>query len=122
MSLHHTGTVFLSRRQRPRLTVAADGTQALTMLAFDRIGPLQVESYLLTWTGRQAVEFWQAHAAQMVPGAALEVVLEHARVHVQRGRHTDAQLVAQVVELELLPSKAGEAAAKKAFSPCADYV
>lgn len=100
--MQHMGTLFLSRT-KPQATQAKDGSMALTLLALDRIGPLQVEPYLITWTGPQAQAFWELHHAELVPGVPLQVELEALRMHTETGRHTVGKLVAAVKSLQVLP-------------------
>lgn len=116
--MHHTGTLYLSR-QKPVAKRAADGTLAVTLLAYDRIAPLQVEPYLITWTGPAALGFWAVHADELVPGAALQVELERLRMHVETGRHSVGQIVAAVKSLQVLPKAAISSHKKTASSPCA---
>lgn len=102
--LKHTGTLFLSRAQRPQATQARDGTFCLTLLAIDRNANLP-QPYLLIWTGPHARAFWRMHADEMTEGAELQVELTNLILHsfVPRGGHTTVtQLVADVNNLQVL--------------------
>jgi len=97
----HSGPLYLSRKQKPVATRAADGTFALTLLAFDRYGPLQVESYQITWSGPKALAFWGLHGTELTPGAVLQVELVRLRLHITTGRYTVAQILADVKSLQV---------------------
>jgi len=104
MSLLHIGRLFMGK-QRPQCGYAANGVFGLTLLAVDRIGPHQTESYLLTWCGPEAQAFWAAHRMELVPGAALAVELGAVRVHTVGGKYGGlvAQMVGTVNSMRLLP-------------------
>ena len=96
-----TGTLFLSNT-KPLATVAADGMFALTLLAFDRMGPHMVEPYRITWCGPKAQAFYQAHQMSLVPGTALAVTLVNQRTFTN-GRNGTCETVATVKTLALDP-------------------
>lgn len=73
-----TGTLFLSKTP-PLATVATDGTFNLTMLAYDRLGPLKVEAWRVIFAGPVAQAFWKAYKDNLKPGAAIYVELESIR-------------------------------------------
>jgi len=106
MSLLHIGRLFMGK-QRPQCGYAANGVFGLTLLAVDRIGPHQTESYLLSWNGPEACAFWASHRFDLVPGAALAVELGAVRVHTVGGKYGGlvAQMVGTVNSMRLLPIK-----------------
>lgn len=116
----HSGTYFLSRKTKPQATRAKDGTFALTLLVIDRIGPAlgEVESYLLTWSGPTANAFWDMHAADLTPGAALALEYEKQRLVISSGRHVQAQMLGEVKSLQVLPKAANCGQHKPASTPC----
>ena len=78
--MRHTGTLFLSRTP-PQASTALCGAFQLQLLLLDRLGPHHTEPWRATWTGVAAQRFWQTHHAALLPGAALVVELERARIH-----------------------------------------
>lgn len=98
------GTLYLSRKTKPRATTAADGVFSLTLLAFDRQGPHTVEAYRLVWSGPGALTFWQARAAELQPGVGLAVELTRVRAFTPPGKHSGAEINAHVNSLQLRPS------------------
>lgn len=82
--MHATGLLFLSRT-KPQARRAADGTFGLLLYALDRIGPHQVESWVVLWHGEEAEAFWSQHQGQLVPGTAIEVTSDRIRAHQVRG-------------------------------------
>lgn len=72
------GTLYLSKTA-PLATVAADGTFALTLLAFDRLGSHQVEPWRITHSGLGARLWWQCYQDEIQPGTPLHVALERIR-------------------------------------------
>lgn len=93
------GTLFLSKT-RPLATTAADGSYALTLLAFDRAGAHQVEPWRITYSGQPARAFLQAHERDLQPGQPLDVELERVRVFsTPRG----PEMHASVTRIALLP-------------------
>ena len=94
-----TGRLFLSRT-RPMAKVAADGTFGLQLYAVDRIGPHQVESWVVCWYGPEALAFWQQHQAQLVAGAVIHVQAQRMRAHQVRGCVPEIHAVAAHIGLE----------------------
>lgn len=72
------GTLFLGKTA-PLATHAADGAFVLTLLAFDRIGPHQVEPWRITWTGQDAEAFYTTQRANLKAGQPLTVDLQRLR-------------------------------------------
>lgn len=103
-SVRHTGTMFLSRT-KPDVGAAANGDFQLLLLLFDRIGPHAVEPWRVTWAGPDAKRFWDEHKAQLVPGAALTVSLERARIHTLRSQPPQCEIHARVIEADLAPAR-----------------
>lgn len=98
------GTLYLSRKTKPRGMHAKDGEFALTLLAFDRQGPHTVEAYRLVWCGPGALAFWTTRAAELQPGVPMAVELTRVRAFTQPGKHSGAEINAHVNSLQLLPS------------------
>lgn len=94
-----TGRLFLSRT-RPMARPAADGTFGLQLYAVDRIGPHQVESWVVCWYGPEAFAFWQQHQAQLGPGAVIHVTAQRMRAHQVRGCVPEIHAIADLVEME----------------------
>lgn len=94
-----SGTLFLSKT-RPLATTAADGTFALTLLAFDRVWAHQVEPWRITYSGLDARRFWSAHEHDLLPGQPLSVELERVRVF---ATPRAPELQAQVHSIALAP-------------------
>ena len=82
--MHATGLLFLSRT-KPQARRAADGTFGLLLYALDRIGPHQVESWVVLWHGEEAEAFWAEHRQHLVPGTPIEVTTDRIRAHQLRG-------------------------------------
>jgi hypothetical protein len=95
-----TGTLFLGKTA-PLATTAADGTFALTLLAFDRIGPHQIEPWRVTWCGDDAAEFWHAHQNNLTAGQPLHACLNRIRTFSRSG--LGPEFVANVVLMYLAP-------------------
>jgi len=57
------------------------GAFQLQLLLLDRLGPHHTEPWRATWTGVAAQRFWQTHNAALLPGTALVVELDRARIH-----------------------------------------
>lgn len=76
--------LFLSKT-RPLATTTASGEFVLQLHTFNRIKPLQVDSWLVFWSGPQAQTFWGQHQHNLVPGCAIEVSADCVRPHVVRG-------------------------------------
>lgn len=77
-----TGTLFLSKAQ-PLPTTAMDGMFSLTLLAYDRQGPHQVEPWRVVYSGPHAFEFWQQHKHLLKPGVPIAVHAERLRCAAQ---------------------------------------
>lgn len=100
------GTLFLSRC-RPIAQRAADGGFALQLRAVDRIGPHQVEPWAVLYSGDTAARFWEQHAAELIPGAAIRVEVLRMRSHVVGRALPEIHAVADSVTL-LPPHRAGQ--------------
>lgn len=73
-----TGTLYMSKA-RPLPTTALDGMFSLTLLAYDRLGPHQVEPWRVVYSGPLAHEFWQQYKDALKPGAPIVVHAERLR-------------------------------------------
>lgn len=101
--LQHSGTCHMAKA-RPVVATAADGTWNVSMRVFDRQGTHQVEPWLITYSGPDALEWWEREGRTLEPGDTVRVDLQRARVHVvSRDRHgATSELQAQVVRLEIV--------------------
>lgn len=108
--MKHVGTLFLARA-RPVVDSGSDGEFRLTLAVIDNLGGGRVEGYRVTWAGPEARAFWDAHRADLVPGAALDAELTQLRQHMGSARPPMPELHARVVRLRLLPKAAPAAAA-----------
>ena len=97
-----SGTLFMGDT-KPLATLAADGTFALTLLAFDRISVNHVEPWRITWTGADAQAFWQDQGALLQPNQPLHVDLCRVRSFVNGERYGGAEFMAEVVLAYLAP-------------------
>jgi hypothetical protein len=98
-----TGMLFLSKTA-PLVTRATDGTFCLTLLAFDRIAPQQVEPWRINWAGMAAESFWLSSKGDLKPGQPITVALERIRTFTN-GRHGGAESHAQAVCIQLAQNK-----------------
>ena len=96
------GIVFLSQT-KPLATQAADGTFALTLLVFDRMGPHQVEPWRVTWSGPKAVTFWGEAQASLKPGQPLFLRAEKLRNFTVGGRQGAPEFVVTATHIDLAP-------------------
>ena len=105
------GLLFLSHT-KPLVTKASDGTFALTLLAFDRLGTHAVEPWRVTWSGCKAERFWLIFKDQIKPGQPLTVRCEKLRNFTNGDRRGGPEFVVQATSIELAPApcKRGETA------------
>ena len=94
--MRHTGTLFLSRTP-PQASTALCGAFQLQLLLLDRLGPHHTEPWRATWTGVAAQRFWQTHHAALLPGTALVVELDRARIHTLACRPPRSEVQAHVI-------------------------
>lgn len=113
--MRHTGTLFLSRTP-PQASTALCGAFQLQMLLLDRLGLQHTEPWRATWTGVAAQRFWREHHAALLPGAALVVELERARIHTLACRPPRSEVHARVLHCALVPPRSREDASRKAVS------
>ena len=106
--MRHTGTLFLSRPPPPQASTALCGAFQLQLLLLDRLGPHHTEPWRATWTGVAAQRFWQTHHAALLPGAALVVELERARIHTLACRPPRSEVHARVIHCALVPARSQE--------------
>ena len=100
-----TGRLFLSRT-RPIAKPSGDGTFGLQLFALDRIGPHQVESWVVLWYGPEAEAFWLEHQARLIPGAGIEVDAQRMRAH--QVRSCVPEIHATASRIALLPRAAND--------------
>lgn len=100
--MHHTGTLYMSKA-RPQ-AARENGVFTLTLRLLDNLGR-GWEAYVVTWTGDEALAFWQAHQHALVAGAILSVELERLRAHVGHTRPPLPELHARVVRMQLCPKR-----------------
>lgn len=103
-----SGVVYLSNT-RPRVTRSADGIFALTLLAFDRVGPHSVEPWRIVWSGPAAQAFWSACQSHLNPGQPIQLQAHTLRNFTTAWRLGGPEIVAQATSIELapLPAKRG---------------
>ena len=111
-----SGMLFLSHTA-PLATRAADGTFALMLLAFDRMGPHQVEPWRITYSGARAEQFWLRFKDQLKPGQPLTVRCEKLRNFTNGQRSGGPEFVVQATSIELAPApiKRGEVASVTSY-------
>ena len=97
------GMLFMSHT-RPLVTKASDGTFALTLLAFDRIGTHQVEPWRITWSGGKAEGFWASSKDQLKAGQPINVRVEKLRNFTNGARSGGPEFVVQASSIELAPA------------------
>lgn len=107
--MRHTGTVFLSRTP-PQASPAACGAFQLQLLVYDRIGSHHTEAWRVTWSGHSAQRFWTEYQQALVPGAAMVIELERARVHTLNCRPPRSEVHANIVSCAMVPPRSKEAA------------
>ena len=117
MGMTAQGMLFLSHT-KPLATRASDGTFALTLLAFDRIGPHQVEPWRMTWSGPRAEHFYAMAKDQLKAGQPLNVRVDKLRNFTNGARSGGPEFVVQAASIELVPApiKRGETAAVAAVT------
>ena len=106
--MRHTGTVFLSRTP-PQASTAACGAFQLQMLVYDRIGSHHTEPWRVTWNGNGAQRFWTEYQQTLVPGAAIVIELERARVHTLNCHPPRSEVHANVISCAMVPARSKEA-------------
>jgi hypothetical protein len=112
--MQSTGILFTGKT-KPLATTALDGTFALTLLAFDRIGTHQVEPWRITFFGQEAKAFWEAaQPALATPGQPLLVEANRMRTF-GGGRYGTAEVQATATRIALAPK-----ASEKAPQPAQD--
>ncbi len=102
--MQHTGTLFLSKT-KPE-TTTHEGQFALLLLLMDNLGKQGLEPYRVRWAGPEAQAFWNAHQAELTPGAPLHVELSNVRAVAGATRPVMPELRARVVRMRLLPRSA----------------
>lgn len=109
--------LFLSNT-RPLATKSADGTFALTLLAFDRVGPHQVEPWRITWSGAKAAAFYNHHGlTDLKPGTPIYINAEKLRNFTNGHCTGGPEFVVKATHIELAPI-----AVKRGISPPAACV
>ncbi len=96
------GIVYMSQT-KPLATQSTDGTFALTLLAFDRMGPHQVEPWRITFFGAKAQAFWSQNAVQLTPGQPLHIRAEKMRNFTNGARSGGPEFVVTATSIELAP-------------------
>lgn len=95
--------ILFTGKTKPQATTARDGTFALTLLAFDRIGPHQVEPWRISYYGPDAQAFWKAESAALsTPGLPLQVCADRMRTF-GGGRYGASEVTATVRSISLAP-------------------
>ena len=70
--------------------------------------PHHTEPWRATWTGVAAQRFWREHHAALLPGAALVVELERARIHTLACRPPRSEMHAFITHCALVPARSRE--------------
>lgn len=104
-----TGTLYISKT-RPLATTAADGVFQLQLFTVDRIDVHMAERWVLMLKGAAARDFWEAHQAQLVPGAGIEVTTDRMRSFVLRG--CAPEIHARASSIKLAPGNPAAAGGK----------
>ena len=107
--MRHTGTVFLSRTP-PLASHAACGAFQLQLLVYDRIGNHHTEAWRVLWTGQAAQRFWTEYQQALIPGAAMVIELERARLHTLNCRPPRSEVHANIVSCAMVPARSKEPA------------
>lgn len=117
MTMTAQGMLFLSHT-RPLIARTADGTFALTLLAFDRIGTHQVEPWRITWSGPKAEAFYNQAGNQLKAGQPINVRVDKLRNFTNGARSGGPEFVVQATSIEIAPApaKRGETAAMAAVT------
>lgn len=102
--MRHLGTMYLAKA-KPVADKAADGTFQLTLALVDNMGDGRKEGYRVRWDGPAAQAFWDAHRAELLPGAICRVELSHLRQHMGSAYPYVPELRARVVSLEICPKR-----------------
>lgn len=102
--MRHLGTMYLAKA-KPIADKAADGTFQLTLALVDNQGENRKEGYRVRWEGPAAQAFWDAHRAELLPGAICRVELSHLRQHMGSAYPFAPELRARVVSLEICPKR-----------------
>ena len=95
--------LYLANKTRPVAKVADDGTFVLTMLAYHPIRTHCKDAWRLLWAGQAAQEFWQHHAADLVPGVQIIPSVDLVRPFDAGGRQSGAEIHAAVSAIQVLP-------------------
>lgn len=109
-----SGTWFVGKRP-PVWNFADNGVWQVTILAYDKLRPTtpgvptRLEPWLFLWSGEHAHQWWRAHGARVLAGAALRIHAERIRAHTAADR--SAEIRADVVFLEF-EERARELAAR----------
>lgn len=103
LPLGHIRLLAHCTKARAQAGNAANGDFQLCIPVHHRMGPQQVEPYLLIWRGPDARAFWQRHGADgLVSGTPLLVQAHHLRAHLG-GRAPE--IVAHVFSCEIAPAR-----------------
>lgn len=104
------GMLFMSHT-KPLACRALDNTFTLQLLAFDRMGPHQVEPWRITWSGAKAEQFWLRFKDQLSKaGQPINVRCEKLRNFTngdRRGGGPEFVVQATSIELAAAPVKRG---------------
>lgn len=95
MSLFST-TLYLSSKTKPQARVADDGVFVLNLLTYAPIHGRIRDAWRLLFAGPQAQAWWQAHGADLVPGAELLVDVDLVRPFDASGRASGAEIHAAI--------------------------
>lgn len=103
--MQHTGYVYLGKTL-PKVERTDSGQFRLVLVVLDNMEHTRgKERYHLRWTGPEAAAFWQAHQADLVPGAILDVQLTDVRVHTGTSWPPLPELRADIVTATYCPRR-----------------
>ena len=104
-----TQTLYLAKKTKPLAKVADDGTFVLTLLAYNPIKSHTKDPWRLLWAGQAAQDWWQHHAADLVPGVQLLAGVDLVRPFDAGGRQFGAEIHAAVSTIHISPRQTGAA-------------
>lgn len=103
LPLGHMRLLIHCTKARTQAGRAANGDFQLCIPVHHRMGPQQVEPYLLIWRGPDAQAFWRQHGAQgLSSGTPLLAQIHRLRAHTS-GR--SAEITAHVFACEIAPAR-----------------
>lgn len=96
-----TMPLFLDDKSAPVAGVADDGTFVLTLLTYAPIYADIKDAWRLIFAGQAAHDFWQRHAADLVPGVQMLAGVDLVRPFDAPGRASGSEIHATVSSIEV---------------------